>query len=450
MSSTQSFYTVSALTAELKTLLEETYPIVWITGEITNFASPASGHYYFTLKDSSAQISAVMFRGQNKKLSFQPENGMEVTGLCRISVYEPRGTYQVIFEHLDPKGTGALQIAFEQLKKRLSAEGLFDDVYKRPIPYLPEKISVVTSPSGAVIFDMINIINRRYSNAYIEIVPVRVQGHGAENEIADAIQLLNSRMDADVIVLARGGGSLEDLHAFNSELVARSIHASEIPVISAVGHDTDYTISDFAADLRAPTPSAAAELIMPEKKDLINRHLMIKRRLFQAAINYLNDIKITIKALALRLKDPEHAIQDFRIRIDDLLARSARACEHAMDKNREKMRHLARTIYLHKPTNLISNHQALLARIKDNLLHSFYIMINDKKSDLREISGRLFAMNPMSTLERGYSITRRLSDNTIITDHNNVNKGDVIETLLREGKIISTVKGTNTNVKKDF
>ena len=450
MSSKQSFYTVSSLTAELKTLLEEAYPIVWITGEITNFASPSSGHYYFTLKDSSAQIRAVMFRGQNKKLPFKPENGMEVTGLCRVSVYEPRGTYQIIFELLEPKGTGALQIAFEQLKKRLSDEGLFDDVHKTPLPYLPEKISVITSPSGAVIFDIINIINRRYPNAYIEIVPVRVQGFGAENELADAIELINARMNSDVIVLARGGGSLEDLQAFNSELLARSIHASKIPIVSAVGHDTDYTISDFVADLRAPTPSAAAELIMPVKKELIYQQVMIKRRLFQAVLTYLDDIKNNINAWTLRLRDPGRAIQDARIRIDDLLARCARACERDMDRNRDKLCYLKRTLYLHKPSARIYGYHALLSRIYDNLLHSYFISIEKKKSDLREMSGRLFAMNPMATLERGYSITRRLTDKIIITDEGKVDNGQLIETLLRKGRIISTVKGTHTHVKEDL
>jgi len=450
MSSKQSFYTVSALTAELKTLLEEAYPIVWITGEITNFASPSSGHYYFTLKDSSAQIRAVMFRGQNKKLPFKPENGMEVTGLCRVSVYEPRGTYQIIFELIEPKGTGALQIAFEQLKKRLSDEGLFDDVHKAPIPYLPEKISVITSPSGAVIFDIINIINRRYPNAYIEIVPVRVQGSGAENELAEAIGLINRRASSDVIVLARGGGSLEDLQAFNSELLARSIHASNIPIVSAVGHDTDYTISDFVADLRAPTPSAAAELIMPVKKDMIYQQVKLKQRLFKAVVNYLGDIKINIRALTLRLKDPGRAIQDARIRIDDLLARCARACARDMDGSKDKLRYLNRTLRLHQPTELIYRYHALLSRIMDNLLHSYLISIEKNKSDLREVSGRLFAMNPMATLERGYSITRRLTDRTIITDESKVDDGQLIETLLKKGKIISTVKGTHTHVKKDL
>jgi len=391
-----------------------------------------------------------MFKGQNKKLSFRPENGMEVTGLCRISVYEPRGTYQVIFEHLEPRGTGALQIAFEQLKRRLSEEGLFDEINKQPIPYLPRKISIITSPSGAVIFDMINIISRRYSNSYIEIVPVRVQGHGAENEIADAIQLVNSRMNSDVIVLARGGGSLEDLHAFNSEIVARFIYESIIPVVSAVGHETDYTISDFAADLRAPTPSAAAELIVPGKINLINQMVTLEKRLFQAMDNHLYDLKISLKALMLRLKDPETMIQDLRMRTDDLLSRITKACVRNVDGNKEKIRYLMQNLYSNKLNVLISSHQAKLGRLTDNLLHLLSINTNQRKFELREISGRLNAVSPLATLERGYSITRRLPDRSIVTDQKTVSKGETIETLLAEGKIISTVKGNKTNVKKDL
>jgi exodeoxyribonuclease VII large subunit len=450
MSSKKSVYTVTALTAELKILLEQTYPIVWITGEVTNFASPSSGHFYFTLKDSNAQISAVMFKGQNRKLSFKPENGMEVTGLCRISVYEPRGTYQVIFEHLEPKGTGALQIAFEQLKKRLFDEGIFDEDSKKPIPYLPRKISIVTSPSGAVVHDFINIINRRYPNSYIEIVPVKVQGYNAENEISDALHLVNSRKNSDVIVLARGGGSLEDLAAFNTEIVARAIYASEIPVVSAIGHDTDYTISDFAADLRAPTPSAAAELIVPEKIAVQKQCVTVGKSLFQAMHNHIKNSKAELKALMLRVKDPERSIQDFRLRTDELLARIARASKRNLDKNKDKIKHVTRNLCSHRPVILISNYHALLGRLTDKLLYLYTINIDKQKSELQGISGRLYTVNPMATLERGYSITRILSDKTIVTDPKTLNKGQLIETLLTKGKITSKVEGKITYVKKDL
>ena len=261
-------YTVSKLTAQIKTLLEDRFPFVWITGEVSNFRSPSSGHFYFVLKDATAQIQAVMFRGQNQMLKFALEDGMNVTGLGRINVYEPRGTYQIVLEYLEPKGVGALQAAFEQLKAKLAIEGLFADTHKRQIPFLPREIALVTSPTGAVVHDMLNILNRRFPTIPVWVYPVRVQGDGAENEIASALDDLSKRSDLDIIILARGGGSLEDLQAFNSEGVARAVFTSEIPIISAIGHETDYTIVDFVADLRAPTPSAAAELAVAIKTEL--------------------------------------------------------------------------------------------------------------------------------------------------------------------------------------
>ncbi len=450
MSIKKSVYTVSGLTSELKNLLEENYPIVWITGEVTNFASPGSGHFYFTLKDSKAQISAVMFKGQNRKLSFQPENGMEITGLCRISVYEPRGSYQIIFEHIEPKGTGALQIAFEQLKKRLAYEGLFDDVHKIGIPFLPTKISIITSLSGAVIHDIINIVSRRYSNSYIEILPVKVQGKDSEKEISKALDLINSRMISDVIILARGGGSLEDLHAFNSEIVARAIFASKIPVVSAVGHETDFTISDFVADMRAPTPSAAAELIVPEKIILKKQCAGLEKSLLSAFTRHSETLRSKLKALTQRLKDPEKMIQDYRLKTDDLVSRMARACLGDFHKNKEKCEFLIRHLYANNTMAMIKNYNALLGRLSDNLFKLNELNMVKHKFKIREISGRLHAMNPEAILERGYSITRILSEKTIIKDPEVINKGQIIETLLAKGKITSRVEGKTAYVKKDL
>ncbi|MGD2030429.1 MAG: exodeoxyribonuclease VII large subunit, partial [Desulfobacterales bacterium] len=235
-------YTVSELTATIKVLLEDKYPFIWIYGEISNLRIPTSGHLYFTLKDKKAQINAVMFRGQIRNLKFMPENGMSVTGIGRVSVYELRGNYQIILEYIEPEGRGAIQLAFEQLKERLTTEGLFDEKHKKPLPFLPRKISIITSPTGAVVHDILKIINRRFPNIHIEIIPVKVQGDGSEMEIVSGLETINDRTDSDVVILARGGGSLEDLHAFNSEDVARAIFASKIPVISAIGHETDFSI----------------------------------------------------------------------------------------------------------------------------------------------------------------------------------------------------------------
>jgi exodeoxyribonuclease VII large subunit len=314
-------YSVSELNASIKNLLEESYPFVWIFGEVSNFRIPTSGHYYFTLKDRASQISAVMFRGQQRHLKFEPEDGMSVTGMGRLSVYEPRGTYQIILEYLEPSGIGALQIAFEKLKRRLAEEGLFDAQHKLPLPFLPKTISIITSPTGAVVHDILKIADRRFPNVHIQIIPVKVQGQGAVEQIVSAIELLNSRGEADVAILARGGGSLEDLQAFNTEAVARAIYASRIPVVSAVGHETDYTISDFVADLRAPTPSAAAELVVPQKSEFERRCHDGLLRLHKLISNYFNLLRSRTNEISKRLIDPRRKFEDHRLYLDDLLAR---------------------------------------------------------------------------------------------------------------------------------
>ena len=329
-------YTVSELTSEIKGILEKTYPFIWIYGEISNLNIPASGHFYFTVKDEHAQISAVMFRNQNRSLKFKPEDGISIAGLGRISVYEPRGTYQIIFEYIEPKGTGAIQLAFEQLKKRLADEGLFDNDHKKPLPFLPKKISILTSPTGAVVHDILNIIDRRFSNIYLEIVPVKVQGYGAEDEIISAIEMINDRCDSDVAILARGGGSLEDFHAFNSEDVARAVFASKIPIISAIGHETDFSITDFVADFRAPTPSAAAEIAIPVKKELSRKITDLSEVLKTRFLWYFGHLQTVLKDMSYRLVHPNRKITDLRLKTDDMLGRLNRSVKNSLLKHQER------------------------------------------------------------------------------------------------------------------
>src|SRR4030066_820404 len=262
--------TVSELTQEIKDILEDKFPDVWVEGEISNLRIPPSGHIYFTLKDDLRQIRAVLFKRQARTLRFVPEDGLHTICRGRFSLYEKRGDYQLILETIEPKGIGALQLAFLQLKERLEKEGLFDPAHKKAVPMIPQKIGIVTSPTGAVIQDMLHILGRRFENLHILLYPVRVQGEGVSSEIAEAIKYFNQRTEVDVIIVGRGGGSLEDLWAFNEEVVARAIYRSKIPVISAVGHETDYQIADFVADLRAPTPSAAAELVVRDKREMKN------------------------------------------------------------------------------------------------------------------------------------------------------------------------------------
>ena len=330
-------YTVSRLTAEIKTLLEDRYPFIWVSGEVTNFVRAGSGHFYFALKDDKAQIKAVMFRGQTRGVKFLPENGMHLCGLGRISVYEPRGAYQIIFEFLEPQGVGALQVAFEQLKKRLAAEGLFDAQHKKPLPPVPRCIALITSPIGAALQDLLQIMGRRFPNLQVEILPVRVQGQEAAEDIAAALALANLRATADVVIVARGGGSLEDLAAFNTEAVARAIFDSRIPVVSAVGHETDFTIADFVADLRAPTPSAAAELVVPLKSELTARCRSVSAVLLQTMVRVLAARRDVLRQTRRALVDPRKRLQDLRLRLDDQLGRLQRAAIRDLQVRRERL-----------------------------------------------------------------------------------------------------------------
>ncbi|NQT69872.1 MAG: exodeoxyribonuclease VII large subunit [Desulfobacteraceae bacterium] len=440
-STQRRIYIVSELTAEIKALLEENFPFIWITGEISNFRVPLSGHFYFTLKDENAQINAVMFRAQNRKLVFYPEDGTSVTGLGRISVYEPRGNYQLILEYLEPAGAGAIQVAFEQLKLRLADEGLFDEKYKKPLPFLPKKISIITSPSGAVVHDILKILNRRFINLNIEIVPSKVQGDGAEKEIVSALELLNDRFDTDVVILARGGGSMEDMHAFNSEDVARAIFASNIPVISAVGHETDFSIADFVADLRAPTPSAAAEMAVPVKHELKNRCSELTRFLTVRYFRYIDNLQTVIKGLSQRLIDPQKKIDDLRLRIDDLTSRLVRICVNNLAQRRERLMWRTESLYKNSPLMQSKIAYDKLEQININLLIYIKIYLDKKQYSLRELSARLHSLSPAAILDRGYSITSTHPEGVVVRDPHAVAIGQDLEVMVAKGSLFCRVKG---------
>ncbi|MBS3733166.1 MAG: exodeoxyribonuclease VII large subunit, partial [Desulfobacterales bacterium] len=317
ISTERKIFSVSELTARIKALLETSYPFVWISGEISNIRVPASGHYYFTLKDPEARIQAVMFRGQNRNLKFMPEDGMTVTGFGRVSVYAPRGNYQVILEYLEPSGAGALQAAFEQLKAKLADEGLFDEQYKKKIPFLPAKVAVISSATGSVVHDILRVMHRRFPNMPVVIIPAAVQGDEAVAQLTAAFRLADAHADADVVIVARGGGSLEDLAAFNFEGVARAIFASRVPVISAVGHETDFTIADFVADLRAPTPSAAAELAVPVKADVLYTLRAYTRRMHARISRQIQEQRRYLEKLGRRMVHPRRRLDDLRLRLDE-------------------------------------------------------------------------------------------------------------------------------------
>jgi exodeoxyribonuclease VII large subunit len=443
-------YTVSELTAKVKVLLEDNFSIIWICGEISNIRIPASGHFYFTLKDEKAQINAVMFRGQNRNLKFMPEDGMSVKGIGRVSVYEPRGAYQIILEYLEPKGTGAIQLAFEQLKERLSAEGLFDEKYKTPLPFLPRKISIITSPTGAVIHDILKIVNRRFPSIPIEIIPVKVQGDGSDKEIVSGLETINARSDSDVVILARGGGSLEDFQAFNSEEVARAIFASKIPVISAVGHETDFSIADFVADLRAPTPSAAAELAVPLKRDLIKKTAELTTNITIRFSRYIEHLQTRLQEISHRLADPNKRIEDLRLKTDDLLSRLIRTFKANFIQQQERFEWRLDKLSSNNPLIYIRKANDKLKQFNNNLLTYKRIYLTNKKFLLRELDARLTALSPNAILDRGYSITRTIPDAVIIRNPEQVEIGEDLEVMVAKGSLICSVKRKQYYGKTDI
>jgi len=394
-SSKSHILTVTQLTSQIKTLLEEAFPDVWVEGEISNLSIPQSGHAYFTLKDEHAQVRAVMFRSSLRFLKFTLQHGIQVLCRGRLSVYDPRGEYQLILDYIEPKGVGALQLAFEQLKARLEKEGLFDRERKKPLPLLPRRIGIVTSPTGAAIRDMLRVIKRRHPRMHILLYPVPVQGIEASPAIVEAIQYFNRFKNVDVMIVGRGGGSLEDLWAFNEEEVARAIHASQIPIISAVGHETDYTISDFVADLRAPTPSAAAEMVVGSEERLRDTIHSLESRLIGRMEQRIETLRASLRENIRLLGDPRRRLEQFVQRVDELVRRMALGLRQHVRRDRAR---------------------------------------------LTSLTAGLDHLNPLGILSRGYSITRKMPEGVILKDAAAVMPGDLISTRLHEGEVLSRVE----------
>jgi exodeoxyribonuclease VII large subunit len=432
--------TVSELTQEIKETLEVKFSDLWVEGEISNLRSPPSGHIYFTLKDDSSQIRGVLFKMRARTLRFLPEDGLHIICKGRVSLYEKRGDYQLIIEEMEPKGIGALQLAFLQLKERLEKEGLFDISHKKPIPILPQTIGIVTSPTGAAIQDMIQIIHRRFENVWILLYPARVQGEGASQEIAEGIRYFNRMKNVDVIIVGRGGGSLEDLWAFNEEEVARAIYHSKMPVISAVGHETDYTISDFVSDLRAATPSAAAELVVKDKRELKRNLLHLKGVLENQMTQYLQEMKTNLFHLKKGLIDPRKMIENYLLRLDDLVNQSRRLLLWNVTRRKEKRLFLAERLNLQSPFQRIRNMETSLSDARKWLGQNMRHKIQIRKQNLKGILGKLDSLSPLSILQRGYSITRKLPSLKILRDTAEVLVGDKVEVKLHRGTLSCSVE----------
>jgi len=387
--------TVTQLTSQIKNLLEASFPDVWVEGEISNLSIPQSGHAYFTLKDKHAQIRAVMFRSSLRFLKFTLQQGIQVLCRGRLSVYDPRGEYQLILDYIEPKGAGALQLAFEQLKARLEKEGLFDRALKKPLPLLPRRIGIITSPTGAAIRDMLRVIKRRHPRMHILLYPAPVQGTDAAPALVEAIQYFNKAKNVDVMIIGRGGGSIEDLWAFNEEVVARAIHASRIPIISAVGHETDYTISDFVADLRAPTPSAAAEMVVASEERLRDIIHSLESRLIGRMEQRIETLRASLRENIRLLGDPRRRLEQAVQRVDELVHRMALGLRQHVRRDR---------------------------------------------AQLTSLTAGLDHLNPLGILSRGYSITRKVPEGVILKDAAAVMPGDLISTRLYEGEVVSRVE----------
>lgn len=441
-------YTVSGLNAHIRALLEANYRYIWVKGEISNFRMPASGHCYFTLKDQGSQLRAVMFRLHHKNLRFNMEDGLEVLCQGRITVYEPRGDYQLIVEVIEPQGLGALQLAFEQLKKKLQAEGLFDQARKLPMPICPQNLAIITSSTGAAIRDILKVLQRSPYALNVSLLPVRVQGREAAGEIAAAIEAANKLADRfswDVLIVGRGGGSIEDLWPFNEEIVARSIAASAIPVISAVGHEIDLTISDLAADLRAPTPTAAAEWVVTRLESVqrdLGRHL---EGLQQKMSREISERGQVVNFLEKRLIDPRKRLEDLHLLVDDRLDRMQLALMRRLEKLRLKHQHLMEKLSFYNPQREIRQNRALLAQHLRSLRYCQQNILERSRLEVQRIASKLESLSPLQVLARGYSITYRLPDRKVVRDAAEVHPGEAVRVRLAKGSLECTVDKIDTD-----
>ena len=439
-------FSVSRLNRACRFLLAETFGALWIEGEISNFTAAASGHCYFTLKDAEAQVRCAMFRQQSRLLAQLPRNGDHVLLKAQVSLYEPRGDYQLIVESLQAAGDGALALAFERLKSKLTAEGLFDPAHKQAIPKLPRTVGVITSPTGAAIRDILTVLRRRFPAIEVIVYPVKVQGLEARDEIVHALRLANRLRQCEVLIVGRGGGSSEDLQTFNEEAVARAIHASRIPVISAVGHEIDFTISDFVADLRAPTPSAAAEAVSPDRQDWLERLDRLQARLLQHQRHRLAQVSQLTNHLAKRLNQqhPAQRLHTQAQRLDELESRLRRGLRQRLNRLEQRL-HAERVRLLGiRPDQRL---QLLTARHEQaaRQLHlALRRQLDEHAHRIAHASQELHAVSPLATLARGYSITLHPDTPELIRSIRDVQTGDRMRTRLADGELLSVVETTET------
>ena len=441
--SERQIFSVSQLNRSVRHLIETQLPLLWVEGEISNFARPASGHWYLTLKDDQAQVRCAMFRNSNQRVGFKPANGTQVLVRCRAGLYEGRGEYQLVIEHMEEAGFGALQRQFEQLKQQLSDEGLFDNQHKKPMPDSVSHIGVITSATGAAVKDVLSVLERRFPSIKVSIFPTAVQGDQAAKQIIEAIANANQLGQCDALIVGRGGGSLEDLWPFNEEVVARAIFASAIPIVSAVGHEVDFTIADFVADLRAPTPSAAAELLSPDGEDILNQFEGFEILLTEAMGRKIQQLGQRADYLKKRLRHPGHKLQEQSQHLDHLDIRLRRAINSRLEQQRQRMNLVQSQLARVHPGEAIVSYHQLVARYVKQMSRSVKQQLEVRRSRTGQAMHLLDTVSPLKTLGRGYSIIRD-ADDAVIRSVAAVAEGDVLRGQLEDGEVVFAVTGTTT------
>lgn len=428
---------MSRLVRETRAVLEGSFPLLWVSGEISNLAQPASGHIYFSLKDEIAQVRCAMFRMKRQRLRFQPENGQQVLIRAKVSLYESRGEFQLIAEHMEPAGEGALRLAFEQLKQKLAAEGLFDSENKRALPFPPKQLGIITSPSGAAIRDLLAVLKRRFPALPVVIYPVQVQGTEAAGQIVRMLQLAGQRNECDLLIISRGGGSLEDLQAFNDEALARAIRNSSIPVVTGIGHEIDFTIADFVADQRAPTPSAAAELVTPDQQDWLDRLALLAKRLRLRQGQKIQQLQERCESFKKRLdtQHPRQRLQQRAQRVDELTERVNQRFQFKLLQLHQKLERLLTRLARQAPDKRIEGLIEKNSNYNERLQRAIKLHLKQQQTRLNQLARDLHNLSPLNTLGRGYAIVSRASDGMIITSSNEVSIGEKLQARLRQGKL---------------
>jgi exodeoxyribonuclease VII large subunit len=427
-------YSVSRLNSEVRLTLELQFQTLWLQGEVSNFVAAASGHWYFSLKDSAAQVKCAMFKMANRNSSFRPQNGQQVLIRARISVYEPRGEYQLLAEFIESAGAGLLKQQFEQLKAKLQAEGLFDPASKKPLPAQVQRVGVITSPTGAAVRDIVTVLNRRAPGIEVVIYPSQVQGETAAAQLRNMLSSAIRHNEVDVLIIGRGGGSLEDLWCFNDEALCRAVAACPIPIVSAVGHEIDFALTDFVADVRAPTPSAAAELVSPDQSHLLDRILQLKNRLLQAQRSRLQHAAPKLLNLSQRLLalHPKRRLQQQQQRLDELQLRLTASAKRAMQTAQQQQLYLDKSLRQLSPAKTLLAHTQHINQLERRLVNAQQLQLKQSKQQMAQLSSQLNTVSPLATLARGYSITFD-DKQQVVTSSAQLKAGDKVAIKLAEG-----------------